>query len=278
MNLVQTTGDTPLRPTRPSLTRSGYRGLGRLGNVHGVIGIASIGSVLAIWWLISLFVSPIVLSSPGAAIGGLVDSATQGVLLPALLLSLKEMYIGLAVGVGVGVLIGTVLGTSQLADRILLPYVNILNSVPGVILIPALVIWFGLGMTTRVTFVILITIWPMVINVRAGLQSSSNRYRDLAKVFELSRAEAIRKLLFPASTPYVLAGLRISLGLAIVGMIIGEMDVSFKGLGFLLINYGASLQTAKLLGVVFIASLVGLAQAGIVRAVERRYMPWIRRS
>lgn len=255
------------------------RWAGPLRRAQGAtLAVASVATVIAVWWIISLFVSPVVLASPVSAIGGIVSTARQGILLPALLLSVREMYLGLAIGVGIGLLIGGVLGTSNALDRLLLPYVNILNSIPGVILIPALVIWFGLRMETRVIFVILITVWPMVINVRAGLRNSGNRYRDLGKAFELKPREVLFKLQFPASVPYMLAGLRISMGLAIVGMIVGEMDVSFHGLGFLLINFGASLQTAKLLGVVFVATLVGLAQAGVARGVEERFLPWTRKA
>jgi ABC-type nitrate/sulfonate/bicarbonate transport system permease component len=243
-----------------------------------LVPIASLATVIGVWWIISLFVSPLVLSSPGAAIGGIASTIRQGILLPALALSLKEMYVGLAIGVSVGILIGAVLGTFERADALLLPYVNILNSIPGVILIPALVIWFGLGEETRLVFIILITVWPMVINVRAGLRNSAKRYRDLGHAFELRRRDVLFKLQFPASVPYLLAGLRVSMGLAVVGMIVGEMDVSFKGLGFLLINYGASLQTSKLIGLVFVATLVGLVQAGIAQALEVRFLPWTKRA
>lgn len=243
-----------------------------------LLAVSSVAAVIATWWVISLFVSPLILPSPVSAISGIVFTVEHGILVPALLLSIREMYLGLAIGVTAGLAIGSVLGTSNRADRLLLPYVNILNSIPGVILIPALVIWFGLGIKTRVIFVILITVWPMVINVRAGLSNSAIRYQDLGKAFEMKRRHVLFKLQFPASVPYMLAGLRISMGLAIIGMIVGEMDVSFKGLGFLLINFGASLQTAKLLGVVFVATLIGLAQAGVARGVEERFLPWIRKA
>ncbi len=243
-----------------------------------LMGTISIGSIFASWWIVSLFVGSLTLPSPYAAIEGLVSTATAGVLLPALWLSLREMYMGLAIGVGAGVLIGLLIGAFSRVDQVMLPYVNVLNSIPGVILIPILIIWLGLGAMTRVVFVVLITIWPMVINVRAGVRNSAVRYRDLAKVFELSRTATIRKLMLPASTPYLLAGLRISFGLAIIGMIVGEMDISFNGLGFLLINFGSSLQTNRLVGVVCLAAFIGLAQTGIVKLAETRFLPWVRHT
>lgn len=250
----------------------------RVVHLPVLMGTISIGSVFAIWWIVSLFVGSLTLPSPYAAIEGLVSTATAGVLLPALWLSVREMYMGLAIGVGAGVLIGLLIGAFSRVDQVMLPYVNVLNSIPGVILIPILIIWLGLGAMTRVVFVVLITIWPMVINVRAGVRSSAVRYRDLAKVFELSRTATIRKLMLPASTPYLLAGLRISFGLAIIGMIVGEMDISFNGLGFLLINFGSSLQTNRLVGVVCLAAFIGLAQTGIVKLAETRFLPWVRHT
>lgn len=254
------------------------RAMRRVVRLPALMGTISIGSVFAIWWIISLFVSPLTLPSPYSAIDGLVSLASVGSLFPALWLSLREMYMGLAIGVGVGIVIGLLIGTFARVDRIALPYVNVLNSIPGVILIPVLIIWLGLGATTRVVFVVLITIWPMVINVRAGVRSSATRYRDLGTVFGLSRAAMMRKVMLPASAPYLLAGLRISFGLAIIGMIVGEMDISFKGLGYLLISFGSSLQTPRLVGVVCLAAFVGLAQAGVVKLVETRFLPWVRHS
>ena len=244
----------------------------------GVIGATSIISLVGIWWIVSLFLSPIILPSPVSSIVGVFQIGKQGALLPAVGVSLREMYIGLALGVGIGLLIGTTLGAISSVDRVMMPYVNVLNSVPGVILMPSLVIWLGLGSMTRVVFIVLITVWPMVINARAGVSNSANRYRDLSKVFGYSRFAMIRKVLIPASTPYLLAGLRISMGLAIVGMIIGEFEVSYAGLGYLLINFGESLQTGKLVGVVFLAALIGLAQVGVVRVLEARFLPWVKRS
>jgi NitT/TauT family transport system permease protein len=242
------------------------------------MGTISIGSVFAVWWIISLFVSPLTLPSPYSAIEGLVSLASVGSLFPALWLSVREMYMGLAIGVGAGICIGLLIGTFARVDRVALPYINVLNSIPGVILIPVLIIWLGLGATTRVVFVVLITIWPMVINVRAGVRSSALRYRDLGKVFELSRTAMMRKVMLPASTPYLLAGLRISFGLAIIGMIVGEMDISFKGLGYLLVSFGSSLQTPRLVGVVCLTAFIGLAQAGVVKLVETRFLPWVRHA
>lgn len=244
----------------------------------GVVGVLSIAGVMGIWWIISLFLSPIILPSPIAAAGGLYQIAVHGVLGPAIVVSLREMYFGLALGITAGVLIGTALGAFTKFDRVMMPYVNVLNSIPGVILIPSLVIWFGLGSETRIVFIVLITIWPMVINTRAGIKNSATRYRDLSQVFGYSRIATIRKVLIPASTPYLIAGLRISMGLAIVGMIIGEFEVSYSGLGYLLISFGESLQTGRLIGVVFLAAAIGLVQVGIVRIIEARFLPWIKRS
>lgn len=248
-----------------------------IGN-SGVVGILSIIAVMGIWWIVSLFLNPIILPSPLASAEGLYSIATHGVLGPAIVVSLREMYIGLALGVGAGMLIGTSLGAFTRVDRVMMPYVNVFNSIPGVILIPSLVIWFGLGSETRIIFIVLITVWPMVINTRAGIMNSANRYRDLSKVFGYGRVATIRKVLIPASTPYLLAGLRISMGLAIVGMIIGEFEVSYSGLGYLLISFGESLQTGRLVGVVFLAAAIGLVQVGIIRIVEARFLPWIKRS
>src|SRR5579859_2152301 len=127
----------------------------------------------------------------------------------------------------------------------------------------------------RLLFIVLITIWPVLLNTLAGVKNVSQGYVDVGRAFGLSDAQMLRHVSIPAAVPYMLAGVRISVGLAIIGMIVSEMEVSMVGLGFLLTSLGNSFQTNKLFGVILVTSLLGVLCAAILRLVERLWFRWI---
>ena len=274
----------PVRPEQDGLVdRKGsveagqrWASLSQVARAPGVAPVVVAAVVIGLWALVAEFVPPLILPGPWPTLDGLADLARSGVLGPAILTSLREMYVGLAIAALAGVTIGILIGVSDWLDTVILPYINIFNAVPGIILIPVFVIWLGAGTVTHTWFVVLIAFFPIVINVRAGMRSAANRYQELGRVFNLSRRSTVLKLIFPASVPYLLTGLKISMGLALIGMIVSEIEVSFSGLGYLLVNLGSTFQTAQVIGLVLLSSAIGVVQVGLVRIAETRLLPWLR--
>jgi NitT/TauT family transport system permease protein len=231
--------------------------------------------ILGGWQLTGLFLDPLLISTPTGVFGALVGLSRQGEIWIALLTSLEEMFIGLAIGLVLGILLGLLMGRYWIVEKILSPYVNFFNATPLVVTIPLLVIWVGISTQARLLFVVLITIWPVLLNTLAGVRNVSQGYVDVGRAFGLSEAQMLRQISIPAAVPYILAGVRISVGLAIIGMIISEIEVSMVGLGFLLTSFGNSFQTSKLFAVILVTSLLGVLSAAIVRFVERRWFHWI---
>jgi ABC-type nitrate/sulfonate/bicarbonate transport system permease component len=141
--------------------------------------------------------------------------------------------------------------------------------------IPLVIIWVGIGQQARLLFVFLITLWPILLNTVAGIRNANRGYTELGAAFGLSEGQILRRIAIPAAVPYILAGARVSAGLAIIGMIVSEMEVSLTGLGYLLITYGNSFLTGKLLAVVFVASMFGVGNVLLLKWVQRTFFPWI---
>jgi len=235
----------------------------------------AITSILAAWQLSGLFLNPILISTPTAVATELTDLARNGQIWLALGASLEEMLIGMAVGLSVGIGLGVLMGRYTLVAKVLFPYVNFFNATPLVVIIPLVIIWVGITIKARLLFVFLITLWPVLLNTAAGIRNVDRGYLDVGVAFGFSERDILRKISLPAAIPFILAGVRISAGLAIIGMIVSEMEISFVGLGFLLVSFGNSFETAKLLAVVIVTSMLGVLNVTILKAIQVRWFPWI---
>lgn len=239
-----------------------------------VYPIVAIAILLTLWWLISSHTNPLLLSSPAAVARAIANILTHGTTVSALLLSLREMYLGLVLGVTIGFTLGVFIGRFPAVNNIMSPFVNVVNATPLIVAIPLLVIWTGIGMEARVVFTMMVTTFPMLLNTAAGVRNVHKGYVEVAQTLGLSERKTLYKVAIPAATPYVLAGLRSSLSLAIIGMVVGEMEVSNVGVGWLLLQYGAGLQTAFLLGLITITSVFGVVNVTILKVIERTVFRW----
>lgn len=240
--------------------------------------VAPIGIVvllIALWQLSTLFLNKVVVSSPAKvvdAFGFLVSSGTLGA---SLAISVKELYIGLALGLVLGTVLGMAIGRYPLVDAILGPFINAMNATPLVVAIPLVVIWLGVNGKARLLFITLITLWPVLLNTAAGMRNVKRNYMEVGTAFGLGERALMRKIAIPATIPYVLAGARIGLGLAIIGLIVAEMEVSTVGVGYLLTLYGNGFQTARLLALVILVALFGVVNVLALRILEYRFFRWV---
>jgi NitT/TauT family transport system permease protein len=260
-----------LSPTRRAAAPSGLAR--RAGDL--VLPWIAAGLIVVAWQLSGLFLNPILISTPLGVAGELGRLAANGQIWVALGQSLEEMLIGMVVGLTVGIALGVLMGRYPLAANILFPYVNFFNATPLVVIIPLVIIWVGITIQARVLFVFLITLWPVLLNTAAGIRNVQRGYLDVGMAFGFSERQILRHISIPAAVPYILAGVRISAGLAIIGMIVSEMEISFVGLGFLLVSFGNSFETGKLIAVVVVTSLLGVLNVTILKAVQARWFPWI---
>ena len=235
----------------------------------------AIAAILVAWQISGLFLHPILISTPTAVAAELAGLARNGQIWLALGASLEEMLIGMTIGLSVGIALGVLMGRYNVVAKVLFPYVNFFNATPLVVIIPLVIIWVGITIQARLLFVFLITLWPVLLNTAAGIRNVDRGYLDVGLAFGFSERQVLRTISLPAAVPFILAGVRISAGLAIIGMIVSEMEISFVGLGFLLVSFGNSFETAKLLAVVIVTSLLGVMNVTILKAIQRRWFPWI---
>ena len=231
--------------------------------------------ILGAWELTGLYVNRVLISSPQGVAASLYDMLRRGTINGALWISVRELYLGLAIGLVAGVALGILIGRYALLDSIFSPFVNAANATPLNVLIPLLIVWVGISAQARVLFVVLISFFPVLLNTAGGLRNVSRGYIEVGQMLGLSERQLLRKVILPGAVPYIVAGIRLGSALGVIGMIVGEMEVSNVGVGYLLNFYGEGFQTGNLLALVFIAALIGTFNVMIVRGVQKRWFRWI---
>jgi ABC-type nitrate/sulfonate/bicarbonate transport system permease component len=232
--------------------------------------------VLIIWQIAGSTVSPLILTTPGAVAQRFIELWNQGVLPDATMTALQTALIGLAMGAAVGIPLGLVMGRSRLAEYALDPYVSILYATPIVVIMPLVVIWFGSNMLSSYLIVFLATVFPILINTMYGVKNVSRSLVAAGSAFGFQGMGLWRKIVIPGSVPFIVTGLRIGTGAALIGTILAELFVYTVGLGYVLAYYGGLFDSSGVISAILITMLLGILLTEGTKYLERRTSAWAR--
>ena len=251
------------------------------GRERLVLGSLSVAVVLAAWeglgrgWL-PWKIDAVFISAPTAIANTAVRLFRTGEIWNDLRVSGMEFALGFVIAVAAGVAIGLVAGWNRHAYFALDPFFSALNATPRVALLPLIIIWVGIDIWSKVLVVFLGAIVPVYLNVVAGVRTTDARLLRVAQSFGCSRAHLFRTVILPGSVPFLLTGLRLGVGRAMVGIVVGELYAATAGVGFMITVAGATFQTDKVfVGVLLIALTGALMIEGLGR-LERRFETWRR--
>jgi ABC-type nitrate/sulfonate/bicarbonate transport system permease component len=240
----------------------------------GIIRTLSVFVTLAIWEWYGRGVDPIFLSYPSAIVAAIPGMIESGELPRAFLASMWGLSIGLAFSIGFGVVLGLLMGRFRTIDYLLDVQISALYATPTVGLLPLLILWFGLGALAKIVLIFLAAFFPIVVNTHAGVRNISQGLVEVAKVEGATEFQIFMKIIVPASLPFIMTGIRLAMGRAVVGMVVGEYFTSVEGLGGAIVNYGNSFATAKLFVILIVLALLGIVLTEVVRVAERWAAPW----
>ncbi len=252
--------------------------LSRLYHDHErlMIGAGTLITFLLIWEIFgrSGLVDPMFISSPSRV-------AEAGFLLlrdPDFWNDLKVSAVEFALGYGaaviVGVVVGLAVGLSRRLDYLLAPFVDTLNAVPRVTLLPLIIIWFGIGIWSKVAVVFLGAVIPILINTQSGVKTSEARFLRVAHSFGASRIKIFSSIVLPGTVPFVFTGLKYGAGRALLGVVVGELYASTAGVGHVIADAGNTLQTDIVFFGVLIFMITGLVVVSLLDRLERRFERW----
>ena len=246
----------------------------RLTDHLSLVRTTSVVVVLSLWEIFGRQVNPLFLSYPSAIARALVQLLVVGEFERQALGSLQVFAVGLIAALLVGIALGLLMGRYRLAEYLLDPFVYALDATPRVALIPLLLLWFGLGTSSKIAIVFLSGLFPVLMNTFSGVRSVSANLVDIGRAYGAGEGKIFTKIMLPAALPFVMAGIRLAVGRALIGIITAEMFTAVTGLGALLIRYSSALATDKFFVPVIFLALLGVALSSAVEKLQKRLAPW----
>ncbi len=241
-----------------------------------IIGAASVLSFLLLWECAFRFawVNPIFISAPSMVALAALQVFSTPEFRRDLGVSGTEFIVGYLMAIGVGVPLGLALGWNKRLHHALGPFVHTLNTIPRVTLLPLIIIWFGIGIWSKIIVVFLGAVIPILISTYSGVRASDERLLRVARSFNASRGRIFRTIVLPGTVPFIFTGLKYGSGRALLGVIVGELYAATAGLGYFIASAGNAFQTDKVMVGVLIFVAAGLLTMEGLNRIERRFDAW----
>ena len=239
-------------------------------------GLGSIFGGLLLWELLSRFVvgNKLFLASPTQVIAALVELAGNGELEKHIYVSALEFVLGYVSACILGILLGLAMAQSKAAKQALQPWVSGLYATPTVALAPLFILWFGIGIMSKVVVVIVLVIFPVVINTEAGLRTTSPQLIETVRSFGANARQIFFKVSLPSALPFIFAGLKLGIGRGLIGVVVAELFGSRAGLGQLISQSAETFNMPALFAGVTILAAAGIAMTSGFGWLERKLLPW----
>lgn len=244
--------------------------------IISILSVLLFALMLALWrtyiWIgqIPSFILP----TPEEVGAQLLEMIRNGLLLKHSLITLLSILVGFLIGSLFGFLNGYIISRSRTIERILFPYVMLVQSTPKVSLIPLLVIWFGLGLTSKMLLIILSAFFPVLVNTIVGFRSVPEEYHHLMTILRASTRQNMFKMQLPLATPFLMAGFKVAMVQSVIGAIVSEWVAGEKGLGYLLVYGSTQYDSSLLISSILATSMLGVILFEIVDVLESRLLHW----
>ena len=221
-----------------------------------------------------LRINPMFMSAPSLIFKAAVGLFSSGEIYNDLKISGIEFFGGYILSVVVAIPFGILTGWYKRASYVFDPFVNAMNATPRVALLPLVIIWLGIGIPSKVGIIFLGAVFPMLINARDGVKTTPLNLINAARSFGASEWQVFKSVVFPSTLPFLLTGLRIAVGRALVGVLVGELYAATAGIGFMITVAGATFQTDKVFVGVLIFAFSGIVLTEILDRIEHRFDKW----
>ena len=242
---------------------------------RAILGWSAVAIFLVLWqWAGSTgVVNPMFSSTPVDVWKAFIKLA-QGELLTDFFVSGQEFLWGFGLAVLVGIPLGVLMGWYRPLDYILDPFVSFMYATPRVALLPLMIIWLGIGIQSKVAFVFLGAVFSILINTVTGVKNLDANLIRAAHSFCASDVQIFKTIALPGSVPYILGGIRLGLGHALIGVVVGELYGAEKGLGRMIAVAGNTFQTDKVFVGVIIIAAGGVLISMLFQRLENHFQSW----
>lgn len=241
-----------------------------------LLGSAAMVIFLCFWQASVSFgwVNPLFTSSPSRIVSTGYQMFAEGSIYYDMEVSGYEFVVGYGMAIIIGVPIGALMGWYSRVNAVLEPFVTALYAMPRIALLPLIMIWFGIGFASKIAIVFLGAVFPILVNTITGMSTLNADFIKVARSFGSSDRQMFLTVALPSSVPLLLTGLRLGLGHALVGIVVGEMYGATRGLGYIIAVAGARFQTDKVMVGIIIIATAGIALTQLLKLIERRFEGW----
>ncbi len=246
----------------------------KLSERLSLVRLASVVLLIGCWEIFGRQVNPLFLSYPSAIGRAFLQIVVTHEFQRAALGSLQVFVIGLSGALVLGIAVGLLMGRYRLAEYLLDPYVYALDATPRVALIPILLLWFGLGASSKIAIVFLSGLFPVLMNTFSGVRTVSAQLVEVGRAYGAGERTLFTKVILPAALPFIMTGVRLAVGRALIGIITAEMFTAVTGMGALLVRYSSALATDKFFVPVILLALLGVALSSVVQKLQKKLAPW----
>jgi ABC-type nitrate/sulfonate/bicarbonate transport system permease component len=241
-----------------------------------ILGGTAVAITIAVWqalWAAGK-ISPLFLSGPSAIAKQFRYGVTQGTLLADMSYSGTNFALGFVMALVAGVVAGVIIGWYRTVRLIFDPFLNALYATPRIAMVPMIIIWFGVGMWSKVFIVFISAFFPILVNTVGGVRNIDRDLLRAARAFCASDWQIFTTLALPGSVPFILTGVRQGVALGLIGMVVGEMFGGSRGIGFMVAYGGQTFATDTLFVGVLIVAFSGILLTSLAERLERRFSRW----
>jgi len=241
-------------------------------------GMLSVMGGLLLWEIISRFAvsNALFLAAPSQIAVAIYNLAVTGQLWHHVGVSAAEFALGYVIASVLGIALGLAMASSVTMKQALQPWVSGLYATPTIALAPLFILWFGIGIWSKVIVVISLVLFPVAINTEAGLRTTSERLIEMLRSFGATRRQIFLKVSLPSAVPFILAGLKLGIGRGLIAVVVAELFGSRAGLGRLISQSADAFNMPELFAGVVVLAIAGIVMTAGFGWLEKRLVPWTR--
>ena len=244
-----------------------------------ILGAGSIVLLLLVWEILPRIFTlsagtKLFFTTPSKIAGTIWNLFATGAIWEPLGVSASGFALGLGLSIAVGLPLGILLGRSRMLSAMLDPFITALNATPRLVFLPLVVLWLGLGLWSKVVIVFIGALFPVLINTYEGVRNVDKVLVNVVRSFGAGEWSVARLVVLPNALPYIVVGIRLAIGRAVLGVVVAEFFGSEAGLGVMMMQASAKYQVDIVFAGLIVFAALSLAMTGVVQLIERRLSRW----
>jgi NitT/TauT family transport system permease protein len=278
MDDVETLSLVPARTAAPAEPQGTREGLWQRAE-PAVLGTAGIVVLLVLWEALPYLVTmkagtKLFFAPPSQVAVTLWTMFASGMVWGPLGVSAAGFAVGLGIAIVIAIPLGVLLGRSSTLNALLDPFITAFNATPRLVFLPLVLLWFGLGLWSKVVIVLFGAIFPLLINTYEGVRNADRLLITVVRAFGATEWDIARLVIVPNALPYIIVGLRLAIGRAILGVVVSEFFGSNEGLGVIMVQAASQYKVDLVFAGLIIFTALSLVMTGLVKVLENRLSSW----